>query len=44
MRCGQEMHRILPGSRLEILDNAGHVPNFEGAEQFNQLAVDFLRD
>lgn len=44
LRCGQEMHRILPGSRLEIVDNAGHVPNFEGAEKFNQLAVDFLRD
>ncbi len=43
LRCGQEMHRILKGSRLEIIDNAGHVPNFERAEEFNQLAVDFLR-
>ncbi|MGB5634542.1 MAG: alpha/beta hydrolase [Waterburya sp.] len=42
--CGQEMHRILKGSRLEIIDNPGHVPNFEGAEEFNQLAVDFLRE
>lgn len=40
---GLEMHRILKGSRLEILENAGHVPNYERAEQFNQLAVDFLR-
>jgi pimeloyl-ACP methyl ester carboxylesterase len=40
---GQEMHRILKGSRLEILDRSGHVPNFECAEKFNQLAVDFLR-
>ena len=44
LTCGQEMHRILKGSRLEIIDNAGHVPNFEGAEEFNQLAVDFLRE
>ncbi|MGK7898029.1 MAG: alpha/beta fold hydrolase, partial [Xenococcus sp. (in: cyanobacteria)] len=44
LRCGQEMHRILKGSRLEVIDNAGHVPNFEGAEEFNQLAVDFLRE
>lgn len=44
LRCGQEMHRILKGSRLEIIDNAGHVPNFEFAEEFNQLAVDFLRE
>ena len=44
LRCGQEMHRILRGSRLEILDNAGHVPNFERAEEFNKLALDFLRE
>jgi pimeloyl-ACP methyl ester carboxylesterase len=41
-RLGQEMHRILKGSRLEILDNAGHVPNYEKAERFNQLALEFL--
>ena len=44
LSCGQEMHRILKGSRLEVINNAGHVPNFEGAEEFNQLAVDFLRE
>ncbi|HEX7676744.1 MAG TPA: alpha/beta fold hydrolase [Thermoanaerobaculia bacterium] len=43
LRCGEEMHRILKGSCLEILDHAGHVPNFERAAEFNQLAVDFLR-
>jgi len=43
LRCGREMHRILKGSRLEIIDDAGHVPNFERAEVFNELAVDFLR-
>jgi pimeloyl-ACP methyl ester carboxylesterase len=43
VRLGQDMHRILKGSRLEILDNAGHVPNFERAETFNQLAVNFLQ-
>jgi pimeloyl-ACP methyl ester carboxylesterase len=41
-RLGQEMHRILKGSRLEILDDAGHVPNYEKAERFNQLALEFL--
>lgn len=41
---GRDMHRILKGSRLEIMDNAGHVPNFERAEEFNQLAVNFLRE
>jgi pimeloyl-ACP methyl ester carboxylesterase len=39
---GEEMHRILKGSRLEILNNAGHVPNYERAEEFNKLALNFL--
>lgn len=42
LRLGREMHRLLKGSQLEILDNAGHVPNFEQAARFNQLAVGFL--
>jgi len=44
LRRGEEVHRILKGSRLEILDGAGHVPNFERADEFNRLAIDFLRD
>jgi pimeloyl-ACP methyl ester carboxylesterase len=39
---GQAMQRLLPGARLEILDSAGHVPNFEQAERFNALALEFL--
>lgn len=42
LKYGQEMHGILKGSRLEILDRAGHCPNDEQWQQFNQLAVDFL--
>jgi pimeloyl-ACP methyl ester carboxylesterase len=42
LRCGQEMHRVLKGSRFEVLDDAGHVPNFEQADAFNRLVVDFL--
>jgi pimeloyl-ACP methyl ester carboxylesterase len=43
LRLGQDMHRILKGSRLEIIDNAGHVSNFEQAARFNQLALEFLQ-
>lgn len=43
LRLGRQMHEILQGSRLEILDNAGHVPNYERADAFNPLVVDFLR-
>jgi pimeloyl-ACP methyl ester carboxylesterase len=40
---GEEMHRILSGSHFEILENAGHVPNFECARAFNEIVIDFLR-
>ena len=43
LRCAQQMHALLPGSRLQILDKAGHVSNFEQADAFNRLAIDFLR-
>lgn len=39
---GESMHRILRGSRLEILDNAGHCPHDDQPERFNQLAIEFL--
>lgn len=42
LRLGERLHRLLKGSRLEILDDAGHVPNYEQAEAFNRLAVEFL--
>jgi pimeloyl-ACP methyl ester carboxylesterase len=43
-RCAEEMHRLIPGSRLEILDNAGHLANFDRADDFNELVIDFLND
>jgi len=39
---GEEMHKILRGSRLEIFEQAGHCPHDEQSQKFNQLAVDFL--
>lgn len=39
---GQEMHRVLKDSRLETIDDVGHLPNYENPEVFNQLAVKFL--
>jgi len=40
--CGQEMHKILRGSRLEIFEQMGHCPHDEQSQKFNQLALDFL--
>lgn len=40
----QEMARLISGSRLEVLDHAGHLANFDRAATFNELVIDFLAD
>ncbi len=42
LHVGQEMHRLFKGSTFEIFENCGHMPNFECADEFNQLAISFL--
>jgi len=42
LHIGQEMHRILKDSQLEILDEAGHCAHDDQSELFNQMALDFL--
>jgi len=42
LASGETIHRLLPGSRLEVLDPAGHLANFDQAERFNQLVLEFL--
>ena len=44
VRCAEKMHQLMPGSLLEILDNAGHLANFDRADTFNKLVIDFLND
>jgi 3-oxoadipate enol-lactonase len=44
LRCAEEMHRLITGSRLEILDSAGHLANFDRADEFNELVTNFLND
>ncbi|HKE56060.1 MAG TPA: alpha/beta fold hydrolase [Pyrinomonadaceae bacterium] len=38
----ERMHAAISGSRLVIIENAGHVSNVEQPEQFNQAFSDFL--
>jgi len=38
------MHREIGGSRLEIIDDAGHVSNIEQPERFNNALTKFLRE
>ncbi|MFX0042419.1 MAG: alpha/beta fold hydrolase [Candidatus Hodarchaeota archaeon] len=37
-----EMHEVLPNSKMEIIDNAGHHVFIEEAPKVNQLILDFL--
>lgn len=38
----QEIHEMMPGSRLEIFGHCGHWPQHEQAERYNALALEFL--
>jgi 3-oxoadipate enol-lactonase len=40
----EKMHKAITGSRLVVLENAGHVSNLERTGQFNEALVDFLRE
>lgn len=42
LEIGHQMQAILRGSRLEVIDRAGHCPQYEQSELFNGLALDFL--
>jgi pimeloyl-ACP methyl ester carboxylesterase len=37
-------HQHIPGSRVEILDNAGHFPHVEEPERVARLLLDFVKE
>lgn len=37
------MHEAIPGSRLELLAECGHWPQYEQADRYNALSIEFLR-
>src|SRR5438132_623649 len=39
----EEWVRALPNARLEVIPDAGHVPNWEFPELFNRVLAEFLR-
>jgi pimeloyl-ACP methyl ester carboxylesterase len=41
-RDAEVMHREIRGSRLEVLEGAGHVSNLERPQDFNRALLDFL--
>ena len=40
----EKMHNAIAGSRLVVLENAGHVSNLERTEEFDKNLMDFLRN
>jgi len=38
----EAMHQAIPGSRLELIHGAGHLPNLEQEEEFNDRLAEFL--
>jgi 3-oxoadipate enol-lactonase len=42
VRLSEEMHRGIPGSRLEIIEDSGHMSNLERPEEFNAILTSFL--
>lgn len=43
LEVGQELHQMVEGSSLEVIDQAGHCPNLDQPDRFNQVALEFLR-
>jgi 2-hydroxy-6-oxonona-2,4-dienedioate hydrolase len=39
---GERLTSMIPGARLVVMQNCGHWPQFEDAETFNRLHLDFL--
>lgn len=42
LKLGLQMHKILRGSHLEVLEHSAHCPNYEQPKEFNDIVVDFL--
>ncbi len=40
----EKMHQLIGGSRLVVLENAGHVSNLERTDEFNAALHDFLAE
>ncbi|HWF04388.1 MAG TPA: alpha/beta hydrolase, partial [Candidatus Angelobacter sp.] len=42
VRSAESLLKALPGSKLEIIEGAGHLPFEETPEVFNRLVLEFL--
>ena len=39
----ERLERTIPGAKKVILDNCGHMPQLEKADEFNRIVREFLR-
>ena len=44
VRHGEDAHRAIPGSRLEVFDDVGHMPQLEAPGRFIAVLERFLRE
>jgi len=44
LETAEELHEVIPGSRVELIENAGHFPWAEQPETFTHLLGAFLRE
>jgi len=42
LAVGRRLHKQLPGSRLEVIDAAGHMPQVEQPERFIRVLQNFV--
>jgi 3-oxoadipate enol-lactonase len=38
------MHKAIPNSELVVIPDAGHLPNLEQPDLFNDAVIDFLEE
>jgi pimeloyl-ACP methyl ester carboxylesterase len=44
LRTAQLARAVIPGARLEVIVNAGHTPQADDPDRFNELLLEHLRD
>ncbi len=44
LACAEEAHLLIAGSRLHVMDGAGHWSQRENPDEFSRVVMEFLRD
>jgi pimeloyl-ACP methyl ester carboxylesterase len=44
LACAEEAHSLIAGSRLHVIDGAGHWSQRENPKEFNRVVTEFLKD